>query len=603
MYQHKTMDPQEAARLHDLRHTFSHLLAAAVLQLRPEVKLGIGPAIDDGFYYDFLTDQPFSQNDLKDIEKRMRKLAQAKHDLLRSSLPVAEAKALLAGKGEVLKVELVEELAAQGETEVSFYALGEFLDMCKGPHVANTKDLPLKAFKLDRVAGAYWRGDEKRPMLSRIYGLAFLTAEDLAAYVHQREEAERRDHRKLGREMDLFVISPDVGKGLPMFTEKGAAIRRALERFIVDEELKRGYLHVQTPILGRKHLYEISGHWEHYQDSMYPPINVDGEDYVLRPMTCPHHFMLYAARPRSYRDLPMRYAEISPMYRKERSGELSGLIRVMGFHLADAHIFCQPEDVKKIFAEVVDLIVYVMETLGLSDRCWYRLSLRDDSQEKYIDAPESWALAEKAMHEICQEMNLQAQVEPGHAAFYGPKLDVQMLTVGGREETLFTNQIDIALAERFQLEYIAEDGTRRMPWVVHRSSIGCLERTIAFLVEHYAGALPLWLMPVQVKVLPITDEQLAYAAQVKAQLEQVGLRVELDDRKETLNRKVREAKMQKIPYLCVVGQRELEEGTVTATNRDTDRKSTLPVGQFVDLVLKESVTRSRVLAAAGAAQD
>ncbi len=601
MYQHKTMDPQEAARLHEMRHTFSHLLAAAVQELRPEVKLGIGPAIDDGFYYDFLTDQPFSLSDLKDIERRMRKLAQAKHDLAPSSMGVAEAKALLAQRGEVLKVELVEDLAAQGETEVSFYGLGGFLDLCKGPHVANTKDLPLKAFKLDRVAGAYWRGDEKRPMLSRIYGLAFLTPEDLAAYIEQREEAERRDHRRLGRDMDLFVISPDVGKGLPMFTEKGTTIRRALERFIVDEEIKRGYLHVQTPILGRKHLYEISGHWEHYQDSMYPPINVDGEDYVLRPMTCPHHFMLYAARPRSYRELPVRYAEISPMYRKEKSGELSGLIRVMGFHLADAHIFCKPEDVKPVFREVVDLIGYVMETLGLAERCWYRLSLRDDHKEKYIDAPESWAMAERDMRDICEEMKLEAQVEPGHAAFYGPKLDVQMATVGGREETLFTNQIDIALAQRFHLEYIAEDGSRRMPWVVHRSSIGCLERTIAFLVEHYAGALPLWLMPVQVKVLPITDEQTAYAAQVKDQLERLGLRVELDDRKETLNRKVREAKMQKIPYLCVVGQREQQEGSVSVTNRDTDRKSTLPVAQFADAVLKEHVTRSRQLRAAGAA--
>ena len=525
----------------------------------------------------------------------------AKHDLAPSSMGVAEAKALLAQRGEVLKVELVEDLAAQGETEVSFYGLGGFLDLCKGPHVANTKDLPLKAFKLDRVAGAYWRGDEKRPMLSRIYGLAFLTPEDLAAYIEQREEAERRDHRRLGRDMDLFVISPDVGKGLPMFTEKGTTIRRALERFIVDEEIKRGYLHVQTPILGRKHLYEISGHWEHYQDSMYPPINVDGEDYVLRPMTCPHHFMLYAARPRSYRELPVRYAEISPMYRKEKSGELSGLIRVMGFHLADAHIFCKPEDVKPVFREVVDLIGYVMETLGLAERCWYRLSLRDDHKEKYIDAPESWAMAERDMREICEEMKLEAQVEPGHAAFYGPKLDVQMATVGGREETLFTNQIDIALAQRFHLEYIAEDGSRRMPWVVHRSSIGCLERTIAFLVEHYAGALPLWLMPVQVKVLPITDEQTAYAAQVKDQLERLGLRVELDDRKETLNRKVREAKMQKIPYLAVVGQREQQEGSVSVTNRDTDRKSTLPVGQFADAVLKEHVTRSRQLRAAGAA--
>ncbi|MBI5521406.1 MAG: threonine--tRNA ligase [Desulfarculus sp.] len=601
MYQHPTMDPQTQERLSTIRHSFSHLLAAAVQQMRPEAKLGIGPAIDDGFYYDFLVDQPFSLADLKEIEKRMRKLAGRKLAFSQSSMGMAEAKALLAGQGEALKVELVEDLASQGETEVSFYQLGDFSDLCKGPHVAGTQELPLKAFKLDRVAGAYWRGDEKRPMLSRIYGLAFLTPEDLAAHIEQREEAERRDHRKLGKEMDLFVISPDVGKGLPMFTDKGTTIRRALERFIVDEELKRGYLHVQTPILGRKHLYEISGHWEHYQDSMYPPINVDGEDYVLRPMTCPHHFMLYAARPRSYRELPVRYAEISPMYRKERSGELTGLIRVMGFHLADAHIFCKPEDVKPVFREVVDLIGFVMETLGLAERCWYRLSLRDDHKEKYIDAPESWARAEKDMREICEELKLDAQVEPGHAAFYGPKLDVQMATVGGREETLFTNQIDIALAQRFHLEYIAEDGSRRMPWVVHRSSIGCLERTIAFLVEHYAGALPLWMMPVQVKVLPITDEQAPYAAQVKAQLEALGLRVELDDRKETLNRKVREAKMQKIPYLCVVGSREALEGTVTATNRDTDRKSTLPLDQFAAAVLKEHAARSRVLAAAGAA--
>ncbi len=593
-------NPELEDELYRQRHTLAHLLASAVQALYPEAKLGFGPPVDNGFYYDFLTETPFSETQLKKIEKKMKKLAGRNMLMEGTTMPIDEAIVLFELKGEVLKVEHVKELAAQGETEVGIYTMGDFVDLCKGPHVDKTRQVPMKGFRLDRVAGAYWKGDENNPMLSRIYGLAFPDRDELNAYIHQREEAEKRDHRRLNKALDLFVIDPVVGKGLPMLTERGTTLRRTLERFIIDEEIKRGYKHVQTPVLGRKHLYEVSGHWEHYQDSMYPPIDVNGEEYCLRPMTCPHHFRLYASRPHSYRELPLRIGEVSPMYRKEQSGELTGLIRVMGFHLADAHIFIEPHQVKEVFIEVVELIQYVMDCLGLTDRCWYRISLKDDAKEKYIDNPEGWAASEKVLMEIAEEMGLNYTVGEGDAAFYGPKLDVQMKTVGGRDETLFTNQIDLAMAGRFELEYIAQDGSRQRPWIVHRSSIGCLERTIAFLTEHYAGAFPTWLAPVQAMILPITDEHLAYATEVATMLEDAGCRVEVDDRNETLNKKVREAKLQKIPYLLVVGGQEVEQQAVMVTNRDNNRKEKVAADEFVARLAAESKARTTTLGCAAA---
>ncbi len=593
-------NPELEDELYRQRHTLAHLLASAVQTMFPEVKLGFGPPVDNGFYYDFLTEEPFSETQLKKIQKKMMKLAGRNMPMEYSSLSIEEALKLFEEKGEVLKVEHITELAAQGETEVGIYTMGDFVDLCKGPHVEKTRKVPMKGFRLDRVAGAYWRGDEKNPMLSRIYGLAFPDRDQLNAYIHQREEAEKRDHRRLNKALDLFVIDPVVGKGLPMLTERGTTLRRTLERFIIDEEIRRGYKHVQTPVLGRKHLYEVSGHWDHYQDSMYPPVDVDGEEYCLRPMTCPHHFRLYASRPHSYRELPLRIGEVSPMYRKEKSGELTGLIRVMGFHLADAHIFIEPHQVKEVFVEVIELIQYVMDCLGLTERCWYRVSLKDDKKEKYIDNPQGWADSEKVLLEIAEEMGLNYTVGEGDAAFYGPKLDVQMKTVGGRDETLFTNQIDLAMAGRFELEYIAQDGSKQRPWIVHRSSIGCMERTIAFLTEHYAGAFPTWLAPVQAKILPITDEHIAYSTEVAAELEAAGCRVEIDDRNESLNKKVRESKLQKIPYLLVIGSNEIEEQAVMVTNRDNNRKEKVPTAEFVKRLAAENKERSTVLGCAAA---
>jgi threonyl-tRNA synthetase len=506
------------------------------------------------------------------------------------AMSMEEARRFFRDRKEDYKIELIDDLEADGEKEVTVYRHGGFVDLCKGPHVEHTGEIPAKAFNLDRIAGAYWRGDEKRPMLTRIYGLAFNTKEELDGYINQREEAMKRDSRKLGRELELFTASEVVGKGLPLLLPKGATLRRILERFIVDEELKRGYEHVYTPVLGRKELYEISGHWEHYQESMYPPIEVEGQPYVLRPMTCPHHFEIYRSKLRSYRDLPVRLAEISPMWRKEKSGELYGLIRVMGFHLADAHIFCTPDQLYDEFKGILDLINYGMKVLGLEDVCWYRASLHDDTKGKFVDNPEGWALSEKHLQAILEEQDRKYVLSIGDAAFYGPKLDVQIKTVSGKEETIFTNQIDMVLAERFDLEYTDADGQKKRPLILHRSSIGCLERTIAFLIEHYAGAFPTWLAPIQVRILTISDKQDAYAKKVRDRMLRSKIRVELDNRNESLNKKIREGRLQKIPYLIIIGDKEMEDGTVTARNRDTHKQSTLPADKFIEALVEEEKT-------------
>ena len=584
--------PQEDEQLYRIRHSLSHVLAAVVKELYPDAKLGIGPPIDNGFYYDFQFAEEFSANDLKKIQTRMRKVLGRKDAFTLKVMSPEEATDFFWARNEDFKVELIKDLAAGGETEVTIYEHDNFVDLCKGPHVNNTGDIPARAFVLDRIAGAYWRGDEKRPMLTRIYGLAFNTREELDAYIKQREEAMKRDSRKVGKELELFTASELVGRGLPLLLPKGATIRRILERFIVDEELKRGYEHVYTPVLGRKELYEISGHWEHYQESMYPPIEWEGQSYVLRPMTCPHHFEIYASKPRSYRDLPLRLAEISPMFRKEKSGELYGLIRIMGFHLADAHIFCTTGQLYDEFKAILDLINYCMEVTGLEEVCWYKASLHDDQKGKFVDNPEGWALSEKHLLNILKEQDRKYELSVGDAAFYGPKLDVQIRTVSGKEETIFTNQIDMVLAERFNLEYTDADGRKKRPLILHRSSIGCLERTIAFLIEFYAGAFPTWLAPVQVRILTISDRQIDYAKNIRDRMLQSKIRVELDIRNESLNRKIREGRLQKIPYLLIIGDKEMEAGTVTARNRDTHNQSALPVDKFIQDLAGEEKTYS-----------
>ena len=563
------IDNQKTINLEIYKHSMAHVMAAAVKKICPDAKLGIGPSISEGFYYDFLLPEgfAFTSDILKQIKKEMKSFMKKGHIFNKSDLSIEEAKNFF--KDEEFKIDLIEELQEKGNDTVSNYTSGEFVDLCSGPHVENSKQLFKLAWRLDRVSGAYWRGSEKYPMLQRIYALCFETKDELNDYIHRREEAMKRDHRKLGKELDYFIYSDLVGKGLPLLLPKGATLKRILERFIIDEELKRGYQHVHTPPLGRRKLYEVSGHWEHYQDSMYPPMTISDEDFVLRPMTCPHHFMIYSQKPRSYRELPMRLAEMSPLFRKEQSGELSGLIRILMFTLADAHIICTLDHLADEFKSVIELIDYIMNCLGINDAISFQASLRDDNKEKYVDNDEMWNLGEDMLLKIMDEINVDYVVSKGDAAFYGPKLDVQMKNVLGKEETLFTVQIDFSLPDRFDLTYIDDEDNRKRPVIIHRSSIGCIERTIAFLLEYYGGSLPMWLSPVQAKILTVSDKFISYAEDVEKMMLKNNIRVEKDIRSETIGKKIREGRLQRIPYLIIIGGKEAEEKSLTLRNRDT----------------------------------
>jgi threonyl-tRNA synthetase len=555
--------------LADKRHTLAHLLAAAVMKLYPDAKRTIGPAVDDGFYFDFEFSSPVSEKDFPKIEKEMRKLLPSWKSMERSELSPEDAKKEY--PGNEYKHELIDEFSGEGKT-LTFYKSGNYWDLCKGGHVENpAKEIAADSFKLDRVAGAYWRGDEKNKMLTRIYGLAFNTKEELDAYIEAREEAKKRDHKKLGRELDLFHFSETVGKGLPLWTEKGATVRRELERFIVDEELKRGYLHVMTPDIAKLDLYKKSGHYPHYKDSMYAPIKIDEEEFMLRPMTCPHHFELYLRKPHSYRELPMRIAELAQLYRYEQSGELSGLQRVRTFCLADAHIICASEEqaVSEV-GQALDLIEYVAGVFGLvhGENYWYRLSLGDRAKsEKYYKNDAGWDKAEDLLRKHLVSRKSHFVEAPGEAAFYGPKVDIQMKNVNGKEDTAFTVQYDFCMPERFDLKYNAEDGSEKRAFVVHRSSIGAIERIMAFLIERYAGAFPLWMSPVQVKVLPVSEKHADYAYGVLKELKAANIRAEVDDANESLGKKIRNAKTEKVPYLYVVGDKEMESSSVSVEGR------------------------------------
>lgn len=575
------------------RHSLSHLLATAVQKIYKNAKLGIGPAIENGFYYDFDIDVSITDKDLKNIQKEVRKLISQNLKFEKKVVSVEEAKKIFKEKGEIYKLELIEELENKGEKEVSLYFNGDWFDLCKGPHVENTSSINPKGFKLDRVSGAYWRGDEKNKMMQRIYGLYFDTKEELDQYIKQREDAKKRDHRVLGKLMKIYMISDVVGKGLPMLLPRGATLRRILERYTVDEELKRGYLHVYTPVLGKIELYKMSGHWDHYKDSMYNPIDIDGELFVLRPMTCPHHFMMYKNETHSYRELPLRYAEISPLYRYEKSGELTGLIRLRNFTLADAHIVCRKDQLKSEFKAVIELIQDMMNTLGISDKAWYRASLRDEKdKEKYIDSAANWDESEKIMLEICEELDLPYVIAKGEAAFYGPKIDVQLRNVYGKEDTAFTVQIDYAMPEKFDLTYIDEHGEKVRPVIIHRSSIGCFERTMAFLIEHYNGKFPLWLSPVQVYFVPVIPNHNEYVRQIMKKFEMAGIRVEADFRDETLSKKMREARIQRYPYIVIIGDKEAEKKIITIKNRDTQQQKEYEIEEVIKLLVEEDKTKS-----------
>ncbi|MFA6594123.1 MAG: threonine--tRNA ligase [Candidatus Buchananbacteria bacterium] len=575
-------------QLDKIRHSTSHIMAYAVREIfGDKIKFAIGPTIDDGFYYDFdLGDKTFTTEDLKAIEKRMAELIKKKLPFEKSDLPVKEA--LKKMSDQPYKQELINDLAKAGETAVSFYAVGDFTDLCRGPHVENTKELGV--FKLMKTAGAYWRGDEKNKMLQRIYGTAFETKEQLAEYLKMLEEAEKRDHRTLGKELDLFVFSDLVGKGLPIFGPKGATIKRELERFTIDEELKRGYHHVVTPDLAKVDLYKKSGHYPYYKDTMYPVMKIDEEELILKPMTCPHHFMFYKSEPHSYRELPYRIGEIAHQYRYEKSGELSGLTRVRMFCLADAHIIAAKDQAKQVIKEVLELIDFINGTLGLvkGKDYRYRLSLGDRSDnKKYYKDDASWDYAENVLREVLTEVKAPFYEAANEAAFYGPKIDIQVKKVSGSEETAFTVQYDFVMPERFDLFFTNKEGEQEKPIVIHRSSIGCLERTMAFLIEHYAGAFPTWLSPVQAVVIPVSEKFTDYGQKVYDELLAAGVRVKLDDADESLGKRIRNAEKQKTPYILVVGEKEAAAKTVSVRKRGEGDLGSQPLNQFIEEIQKE----------------
>ncbi|HTX34845.1 MAG TPA: threonine--tRNA ligase [Bryobacteraceae bacterium] len=543
------------------RHSTAHLLAAAVLELYPETKLGIGPPIESGFYYDFDRATPFTPEDLEKIEKKMWEI-QARH-LPYERVYTRKEEGLRKYADAWMKCELIDERAGEIFSE---YTLGpHFIDFCRGPHVPNTSKI--KAFKLLSIAGAYWKGNEHNKQLQRIYGTAFFTPKDLQDYLNRLEEAKRRDHRRLGKELELFTVNETVGAGLPLWLPKGATVRRLLEEYILEKERASGYQHVYTPDLAKVDLYKRSGHWEHYQDSMFPPMDLENEQMVLRPMNCPHHILIYESKQRSYRDLPVRIAELGTMYRYERSGALSGLSRVRCMTLNDAHIFCTPEQIKEEFSGVMKLVEQAYRDLGIT-QYRYRLSLRDKADKtKYVANDEMWELGERMLREAMDALGLPYVPAPGEAAFYGPKLDIQLADVMGHEETYSTIQVDFHLPNQFELNYVGADGKEHRPVMIHRAVVSTMERMIAYLIELYAGAFPLWLAPVQAAVLPITDRQLEYAHQVRAALEAAGMRATLDERNEKINLKIREAQLQKIPFMLVLGDREQQNGQVAVRNR------------------------------------
>ncbi len=569
------------------RHSAAHLLAAAVLELFPEVKLGIGPPIDYGFFYEFLRDQPFTPEDLERIEKKMHEIAARDVPNERKLLPKAEALELYRKWDQGFKCELVEEKAT--EPMVSFYTTGKFIDFCRGPHIPNTGRI--KAFKLMNVSGSYWKGKEGNPQLQRVYGACFFTQPELDDYLHRLEEAKRRDHRRIGKELELFAVNDLVGAGLPLWLPKGATVRRLLEEYILEREREAGYQHVYSPALAKVDLYKRSGHWEHYHEDMFPTLDLEHEQLVLRPMNCPHHILIYKNRRRSYRELPVRIAELGTMYRYERSGVLSGLSRVRVMTLNDAHIFCTPEQIKEEFSGVMRLVERAYRDLGITEYS-YRLSLRDkNNTEKYVAGDEMWTLAENVLRESLNTLGLPYTEAPGEAAFYGPKLDIQLADVMGHEETYSTIQIDFHLPNQFDLAYIGADGQEHRPVMIHRGVISTMERMVSYLIELYAGAFPVWLAPVQAIVLPITERQNAYAQEVRDALLKAGMRVELDERNDKLQAKIRDAQMQKIPYMLVVGGKEAEARAVSVRHRSKGDLGARLLDAFVSDLRTENADR------------
>jgi threonyl-tRNA synthetase len=569
--------------LETLRHSTAHVMAAAVLDLFPGTVIGIGPATDEGFYYDFGFQDRLLPEQLPKIEARMREIVEAATPFVKEEVPRADAVAMFERLHQPLKVELIEEKVT--EPKARLYRTGDFVDLCLGPHVANAGKLG--AFRLLSIAGAYWKGSEKNQQLTRIYGTAFPTQAELDAHLKMLEEAAKRDHRKLGKELDLFLIDEIVGRGLPLLTPKGTAIRHQMEEFILRLERRQGYEHVKTPDIARLELYKVSGHLERYKDSMYAPSEMEDEEWQLRPMNCPHHIRLFQRKPYSFRDLPVRIAELGTVYRYEKSGEVSGLIRVRAFTINDAHIFCRPDQLNVEFERVIQLILQVYRAFGITD-FYFRLSLRDDVSNKWMGDPAIWQRAQDAAREALRASGHPFVEAPGEAAFYGPKLDVQIKDAIGREFSLSTNQIDFLLPERFGLEYVTSEQTMERPVMLHRAPIGSMERFMAYLIEHYGGAFPVWLAPVQVVFIPIADRHLEAVTKLADRFRDRDLRVEVDGKAERMQAKIRNAQLQKVPYMAVVGDKELEGGTLNIRRREGGDQLSLPTDQFLAQLEDES---------------
>ena len=585
----------DKAGAHVFRHTASHILAQAVKRLYPQTKLTIGPAIDDGFYYDFDSEVPFTPEVLKTLEGEMKKIVKENLKIERFELPRAEAIAFMQEKDEPYKVQLIEELPE--DAVISFYRQGEFTDLCAGPHLFATG--AVKAFKLTQCTGAYWKGDQNNKQLQRIYGLAFPSKDELNAYVTMLEEARKRDHNKVGRELEYFTTVDAIGQGLPVLMPKGARVIQTLQRWIEDEEQRRGYQLTKTPLMAKRDLYKISGHWDHYRDGMFIFGDADDENkecFALRPMTCPFQYQVFLNKKRSYRDLPMRLGETSTLFRNEESGEMHGLIRVRQFTISEGHLILRPEQLADEFKGCLDLALHCLETLGLLEDCTFRFSQWDPKRtDKYEGTAEQWDEAQSIMEKLLDENLGKGNYVIGidEAAFYGPKLDIQMKNVFGKEDTIVTIQVDMLLAKKFGMEYVDSDNTMKTPYIIHRTSMGCYERTLALLLEKYAGALPTWMAPVQVRMLPIGDEQVEYCENIANRLTALGIRCEVDKRNETIGYKLRNAQLEKLPYMIVVGAKEVDSNTVAVRSRREGEKGAMSVDQFISELLLEIAEKRR----------
>lgn len=579
-----TFKDEEGKKIY--RHTCAHILAQAMKSLYPTVKLAIGPAIENGFYYDFDFVTPITRAELEKVETEMKKIIKANYPITRFTLPKKEALELMSGFGETYKVMLINELP-EGE-EISFYKQGDFIDLCRGPHLAYTG--MIKAFKLTSLTGAYWKGNEKNKMLSRVYGSCFDQKSELNKYLEQLEEAKKRDHNKLGRDLNMFMTDEKIGQGLPLLMPQGAKIIQTLQRFVEDEEYRRGYLLTKTPLIAKSDLYKMSGHWDHYLDGMFVigDESKDDEVFALRPMTCPFQYTIYNNGLKSYRDLPCRYGETSTLFRNESSGEMHGLIRIRQFTISEGHIVCTPSQMEEEFKGCVDLMHYLLKAVGLDGDVTYRFSKWDPSNtEKFINEPDIWAEAESTMENILNHLNIPYKVGIGEAAFYGPKLDVQLKNVHGKEDTIITIQVDMFLAEKFNMTYIDENGEKQRPYIIHRTSMGCYERTLALLIEKYAGAMPLWLAPTQVKILALTERTIDKAYELKKKLIEMNIRAEVDSRNETVGYKIRQAQLEKVPYMLIVGDKEIEEQVVAVRSRSLGDLGKMKFEDFAERVISE----------------